>query len=238
MTLESGTWKQQLRVRLQTLWMLKMFSTMGGIALFFYAYFWVMRHPLSAVTVMPAIRLDDFVAFSPHSFFLYVSLWVYVALGSALLKNAQELAAWGAASFVMIVVGLGVFLTLPTKVPDPEIDWSLYPSLQFLKTVDVSGNACPSLHAAFAVFSAVVLHRTLTAIRSARALLILNLVWGLGIVYSTVATRQHVVLDVIAGSLLAAAGAVAYAQFIVIAEIRRARLIPDQRQLFPRRNPN
>jgi membrane-associated phospholipid phosphatase len=235
---EPGTWKHELSARLHTLWALKMFSTMAGIALFFYAYFWVMRHPLSAVTVMPATRLDDLVAFSPHSFFLYVSLWVYVALGSALLKDAQELAAWGAASFVMIVVGLGVFLALPTKVPDPAIDWSLYPSLQFLKTVDVSGNACPSLHATFAVFSAVVLHRALTAIRSTRALLIFNLVWGLGIVYSTVATRQHVVLDVIAGSLLAAAGAVAYAQFIVIAEIRRARLIPDQRQLFPRRNPN
>jgi len=238
MALEPGTWKHELRARLRTLWMLKMFSTMGGIALFFYAYFWVMRHPLSAVTVMPATRLDDLVAFSPHSFFLYVSLWAYVALSSALLKDAQELAAWGAASLVMIVVGLGIFLALPTKVPDPAIDWSRYPSLQFLKTVDVSGNACPSLHAAFAVFSAVVLHRALAAVRSTRTLLVFNLAWGLGIVYSTVATRQHVVLDVIAGSLLAAAGAVAYIQLIVIAESRRARLIPDQRQLFPSQHPN
>lgn len=238
MALEPGTWKHQLRARLHTLWMLKMFSTMGGIALFFYAYFWVMRHPLSAVTVMPATRLDDLVAFSPQSFLLYVSLWVYVALGSALLKDARELAAWGVASFVMIMVGLGVFLALPTKVPDPAIDWSLYPSLQFLKTVDVSGNACPSLHAAFAVFTAVVLHNALTANRAPRALLAFNLMWGLGIVYSTVATRQHVVLDVLAGSVLAAAGAVAYLQFIVIAETRRARLIPDQRQLLPRQHPN
>jgi hypothetical protein len=30
-----------------------MLSTAGGIAVFFYAYFWAMRHPLAEITVMP-----------------------------------------------------------------------------------------------------------------------------------------------------------------------------------------
>jgi len=207
---QPGTWKHQLTARLRTLWVLKMLVTTGGIALFFYAYFWVMRHPLSAVTVMPVTWLDDLVAFSPQSFFLYVSLWVYVALGSALLEDSGELAAWGAASVAMIFVGLSVFLVLPTKIPDPGIDWLRYPSLAFLKKVDVSGNACPSLHVAFAVFTAFALHRMLAAIRAPRVLLACNALWCLGIVYSTVATRQHVALDVIAGALLAAGASLAY----------------------------
>ena len=32
----------------------------------------------------------------------------------------------------------------------------------------------------------------------------LNMLWALGIVYSTLATRQHVLLDVLGGTLLAA----------------------------------
>ena len=210
MTLQRETWTHELRRRLRTLWALKMVVTMGGIAVFFYAYFWVMRHPLSAATVMPATWIDDLVPFSPRSFFLYASLWVYVALGSALAKDGWELAAWGTASFAMIVVGLGIFMALPTKVPDVTIDWSRYPSLQFLKAVDVSGNACPSLHAAFAVFTAVVLHGQLAAVRAPRTLLVCNALWCLGIVYSAIATRQHLALDVIAGSVLAGAASIAY----------------------------
>ena len=210
MMLEPKTWTRELKTRARNLWVLKMLATMGGIAIFFYAYFWVMRHPLSAVTVMPAIWIDGLVAFSPQSFPLYASLWVYVALGPALAKDGLELASWGAASFAMAVIGLGLFMVLPTTVPHPAIDWSQYPSLAFLKTVDVSRNACPSLHAAFAVFSAVVLQRQLTAVRAPRTLLGCNALWCLGIVYSTVATRQHVVLDVIAGAVLAGAASIVY----------------------------
>lgn len=235
---EPGTWKHDLSARLRTLWVLKMLVTTGGIAIFFYAYFRVMRDPLFAVTVMPVTWIDGLIPFWPPSFFLYASLWLYVALGSALLKDTRELAAWGAASVAMIIVGLGLFLALPTKIPDPGIDWLRYPSLAFLKKVDVTGNACPSLHAAFAVFTSVVLHGTLTAIRAPRVLLAGNVLWCLGIVYSTVATRQHVALDAVAGSLLAAAGSVVYLRFVALVKIGRHRPAPGQQQLVPRRRPD
>jgi hypothetical protein len=207
---EPVTWKHELKTRAGSLLVLKMFATMGGVAAFFYAYFWVMRHPLSSVTVMPVTWIDELVSFSPQSFPLYVSLWVYVSLGSTLAKDARELASWLGASFAIAAIGLGIFLALPTRIPESAIDWSRYPSLLFLKTTDVAGNACPSLHAAFAVFTAVVLHRQLTAIGAPRALKLCSALWCLGIVYSAVATRQHVALDVIAGSVLAGTGAIVY----------------------------
>jgi hypothetical protein len=207
---EPKAWKHRLSERLRTLWLFKMLTTMGAIAAFFYAYFWVMHHPLSAVTVMPVIWIDDLVSFQPRSLYLYATLWVYLALGTALAKDLRELVAFGAASLAMIVVGLGIFMLVPTKVPDFPIDWDRYPSLAFLKTVDVTGNACPSLHGAFAVFTAVVLHRHLTEIGAGRSLFAGNLLWCLGILYSTVATRQHVALDIIAGSILAGAAAILY----------------------------
>jgi len=204
------TWTHELGRRVRTLFVLKMLANLSGIAAFFYAYFWIMRHPLSAATVIPVTWIDDLVPFSPQSFFLYASLWVYVALGSLFTKDGRELAAWAAACFSMIIVGLGIFMALPTKVPDFAVDWSQYPSLAFLKGVDASGNALPSLHAAFAVFTAVVLHGQLTAVRAPRAVLACSVLWCLGIVYSAMATRQHLALDIIAGAVLAGAVSIAY----------------------------
>src|SRR5437660_2764041 len=209
MTLQ-GTWTHELSTRTRTLLLLKMLATLAGAAACLSAYFGVMGHPLSAATAIPVTWIDDLVPFSPQSFFLYASLWAYVALASVFTKDGQELAAWAAACFAMIVIGLGIFMALPTKVPDFAIDWSRYPSLEFLKAVDASGNALPSLHAAFAVFTAVVLHAELTSIRAPRVVLACNALWCLGIVYSTMATRQHLALDIIAGAVLAGAVSIAY----------------------------
>jgi hypothetical protein len=196
--------------RIAALFLLKMLSTTGAIALFFTAYFWVMRHPLSAMTVMPVSWVDAWIGFIPAAFPLYASLWLYIALGTALARNIGELAAYGLASLAMSAVGLAVFMLWPTKVPDFGIDWSLYPWLQFMKSMDVSGNACPSLHAAFCVFTAAVLHVQLKSLDAARWVLAGNLLWCLGILVSTVATRQHVALDAIAGAVLGGAMVVAY----------------------------
>lgn len=210
MQLEPGNWQQALKARAGTLWVFKMLSTAGGIAIFFQAYFWVMRHPWSAVTVMPVTWVDGLVGFHPQTFALYASLWVYMSLVAALAKDLRELAAFGAASLGMSVVGLGIFILLPTKVPEFAIDWSLYPSLQFLKSVDATGNACPSLHAAFSVFTVLALRAQLTAMGAPRWLLAFNVLWCLGILYSAMATRQHVALDVVAGVALGGVVSIAY----------------------------
>lgn len=205
-----GGFAGRLGRRIATLFLLKLLSTTGAVALFFTAYFWVMRHPLSAMTVMPLNWIDDGIGFIPAAFPLYASLWLYIALGTALARDVRELAAYGVAALAMSAVGLALFMLWPTKVPDFGIDWSLYPAMAFMKSVDVTGNACPSLHAAFCVFTAAVLHEQLKSLGAARWLLAGNLLWGLGILVSTVATRQHVALDAIAGAALGGATAAAY----------------------------
>src|SRR5438046_4396728 len=147
MTLQRETWTHELSRRARTLWVLKMLANLSGIAVFFYAYFWVMRQPLSAATAIPVTWIDDLVPFSPQSFFLYASLWVYVGLGSLFAKDGQELAAWITACFAMIVVGLGIFMGLQTTDHDFAIAWSQYPPLHFVQSARASGNASPSLHA-------------------------------------------------------------------------------------------
>jgi hypothetical protein len=204
------TWRRRLAARVRTLWLLKMLSTAAGVAVFFYAYFWVMRHPLTAVTVMPLTWVDELIAFQPLAFPLYAFLWVYISLGTALARDLRELVAFGVASLGMSVVGLATFMLLPTRTPDFDIDWAAHPSIQFLKSVDVAGNAFPSLHVAFCVFAAVVLHAQLASLDAARWLRAGNILIGVGILYSTLATRQHVALDAFGGILLGGVASLAY----------------------------
>jgi membrane-associated phospholipid phosphatase len=175
------------------------------MTLFFVAYFRVLHHPLFTVTVMPLTAVDRLIRFQPGALPLYLSLWFYLSLVPALLIDRRELVSYALAAAGISLIGLGIFLGWPTAVSWPDADWSPHPAFAFLQSVDASGNACPSLHVAFAVFTAVWLHRLLRQMGAGRAPAVLNGLWCLGILYSTVAIRQHVVLDVFAGAGLGAA---------------------------------
>lgn len=228
--LSAREWLEQVRRRVGTLWYVKSFGTMCWIAGFFVGYFWVLRNPIAEVTVMPLTALDRFIAFRPEALVLYVSLWVYVSLPPALVKNFRELFSFGVATIVLSVIGLGIFLAWPTAVPPFDLDLTHYPSISLLKGVDLTGNACPSLHVAFAIFSGAWMDRLLRELHSRRFLLVLNWLWCLGIVYSTLATRQHVVLDVIAGAILGA--------FIAWVHVRALHWFESTRGLAGRRDPS
>jgi len=103
------------------------------------------------------------------------------------------------------VIGLGIFLRWPTAPPAPDIDWARYPGVAFLKRIDSSGNACPSLHAAFVVFTAMWNVPALRRFGDRGTLRVLSLLWALGILYSTLATKQHVLIDLLAGCALGGA---------------------------------
>ncbi|HET6719264.1 MAG TPA: phosphatase PAP2 family protein, partial [Rhodocyclaceae bacterium] len=104
------------------------------------------------------------------------------------------------------LVGLVFFYWFPTSVPPAAVDWSMYPGFDFLKKIDTAGNACPSLHVAAAAFSGVWLHRQLGEMGAGRWVLLVNAIWGAAILYSTLATKQHVFLDLAAGLLLGLVG--------------------------------
>jgi membrane-associated phospholipid phosphatase len=197
-------WLGQAARRLHTLWVAKMLGSVLGMAAFFIGYFWLLNHRFFPITVVPFTALDGLVAFRPEAFPLYVSLWFYVLLAPALLKNSRELGSYGIAVVGLSLIGFGVFFLWPTAVPKSGIDWARHPSLSFLQEVDASGNALPSLHVAFAVFTALWLERLLREMGAGSFTRALNGLWCLGIIYSTLAIRQHVVLDALAGAVLGA----------------------------------
>jgi membrane-associated phospholipid phosphatase len=186
---------------------LKSIGTTVFIGLFFGAYFYLLKDPAYPTTVMPITLLDRLIGFQPLALPVYVSLWVYVSLPPALLATRRELYGYAMAMAGTCLAGLFVFYFWPTVVPAPDIDWAQYPDVAFLKSMDASGNACPSLHVATAVFSGIWLQYLLRRFGAPLWILIPNWVWCAGIVYSAMATRQHVAVDVLAGLLLGALAA-------------------------------
>lgn len=177
------------------------------IGLFFGAYFYVLKAPAYPTTVMPVTWLDQIISFQPWTMPLYVSLWVYVSLPPALLATRRELHRYGMAMAGTCVAGLIAFYFWPTAVPATHIDWARYPAVSFLKSVDAAGNAFPSLHVATAIFSGIWLDRLLRRFGAPLWSLLFNGTWCTGIIYSTLATRQHVAVDVLAGLVLGGAAA-------------------------------
>ena len=196
---------RELGVRLRTLWQLKLIGLTLGIGAFFVGYFRLLNHPVFPVAIMPITAFDRLIGVHPEALVLYVSLWLYVPLAFALQKHRRDLFERAGAAVVLGGIGLGIFFRWPTAVPDFGRAAAAHPWLSFLKTVDASGNACPSLHVAFAVFAAISLGRVLSEVRAHRFVHFGNWLWCAGIVYSTLATRQHVALDVLAGLALGAA---------------------------------
>ena len=197
---------------------LKSIGTTLFISLFFGAYFYLLKDPAYPTTVMPITSLDRLIGFQPLALPMYLSLWVYVSLPPALLATRRELYGYGLAMTGTCLAGLIVFYFWPTVVPAADIDWTQYPGVNFLKSMDASGNACPSLHVATAGFSGIWLHHLLRRFGAPPWLLIFNWGWCIGIVYSALATRQHVAVDVLAG--LALGGLAAYVSLRYRAEKR------------------
>jgi membrane-associated phospholipid phosphatase len=195
-------WYRQAAAAISRHMYLKSIGTMLFISLFFGAYFYLLKVPSYPPTEMPITLLDRLIGFQPLALPMYISLWVYVSLPPTLLATRRELYGYGMSMAATCLAGLIVFYFWPTAVPAANIDWAQYPGVDFLKSLDASGNACPSLHVTAAVFSGIWLHHLLRRFGAPLWILIFNGVWCIGIVYSTLATRQHVAVDVLAGLVL------------------------------------
>lgn len=195
----AASWYRLMAGRITVLTPIKALGTTAFMALFFLAYFAVLRNPLDAPAIMPLTVLDTWIAFTPKAYAIYVSLWVYVSLPAAFFGNLRALLRFAAWIAGLCLFCLGIFWIFPTAVPAFEIDWSAHPELAALKGLDATGNACPSLHVATAVFAAFWLDRFFRLFGAPASLRWLSAAQCLLIVWSTVAIRQHVVLDAFAG---------------------------------------
>jgi membrane-associated phospholipid phosphatase len=191
-----STWYARGAQRLMHLWFFK------AAGIFFYCYFEVLHSPIGAVTLMPLTAVDNWIAFWPPAFYLYASLWVYTALVPALQPSLVRLVAYGCGIGSLCLTGLVIFTFFPTAVPYEFSSWFTDPSMSLLRSLDLAGNACPSLHVATAIFTAMAMRKLLHDLGGPPWVQRANWFWCALIVYSTMAIKQHVLWDVLAGMVL------------------------------------
>ena len=195
-------WAADIGLRMRRMFALKLVGITAFTWLFFVAYFYLLQHPVHPVTVMPLTALDRLIPFQPQALFVYVTLWLYVGTAPGLQLRFTELVVYGLWVGALCLTGLACFYFWPTQVPALTTDVSGLPGFSMLKGVDAAGNACPSMHVAVAIFTAIRLDDVLRRAGAPRSLHLSNRVWFLAIAFSTLAIKQHVVLDVVAGALL------------------------------------
>ena len=198
----------------------------------YYANQYVSLRPLLP---MPATWLDRAVPFQPGATWWYVSWYLMLFVSPALLATRAQLRQYAVGIGINGLVANLIFLLAPTGVSRPvlaaDFDW-IY---RTVVTFDRPVNACPSLHAALAVFTTLWFARLCSAeprlpLRRPRLWAAAMWLWTGVIFYATVATRQHVVLDLLAGSLLGVLSYVATAAGPAPAEGRddaAAQRLPD-----------
>jgi membrane-associated phospholipid phosphatase len=206
-------WFKEFRRRIMRLWFFKSTGTALFLIGFFQAYFALLRFPSSTVTIMPTAWLDDAIAFWPPAFYIYASLWLYTALVPALQPSFKALVAYGLGIGSVCLTGLSFFYFFPTMVPFKAVEMSTEGSMAILRKIDLSGNACPSLHVATAIFTAMCMHQLLLTMRTPTWMRLGNWVWCALIVYSTMGIKQHVMWDVIAGIALGAVFGLIYPKY-------------------------
>jgi hypothetical protein len=195
-------WVAELALRMRRHLWLKLLGTTVWIWLFFLGYFHLLRHATYPVTVMPVTPLDSIIPVSPIALAPYLTLWFYVGIAPGLQRTFRALLAYGLWAGLLCAVGLALFYRWPTQVPAFVFDRAGLPGFALLQGIDAPGNACPSMHVAFAMFSAIWIDVLLRECRVPSSLRYVNWLWFAAITYSTVAIRQHVVVDALAGALL------------------------------------
>lgn len=174
---------------------------------------------------VPEIGLDRLIPLQPAWSVVYGSLFL-AALLPVFVLHQQELIRRTILAFLMVwLVSFAIFIAYPTESSRPAkvvgegfLAWTL----RVIYDSDIRYNCFPSLHVAQCFVAALACSRVHRGVGVAAC------VWALLVAVSTLFTKQHYVLDALAGVFLAF---VAY--FAVLRDYPRADVPQRERDLAP-----
>lgn len=186
-------------------------------------YFLLQRVGVRPVREAWITPVDLRIAFEPDWIWAYASLALLVPLAPLLTADRDGLARYARGLAVLCATSFAIFLLFPVVGPRPTVvpTDGLY---AWIVAVDRPLNSLPSLHAGLTTYSLLHVGRVLRDALSRPArlgLVALGVAWGAAIIYSTLATKQHWVVDLPGGIALAVA-----AHALAWRSASRARLRP------------
>jgi membrane-associated phospholipid phosphatase len=191
-------------------------------------YFVIGQMTTGRVHYTPYLPLDHSMGLWPAWMLVYGSLYVCGFVLPLLVVRGRELFHQSLKAYLFVMLlSYGIFFIWPTAAPRDDAtrvhDFATW-TLRLFYDIDQPNGCFPSLHVAYsfvAAFACFRMHRGVGVVACA---------WAVLIGISTVYTKQHYVVDALAG---AGAGAVAY--FIFLRDRPRDAGLEIDRRLAPRR---
>ncbi len=144
---------------------------------------------------------DRLIPFADKATWLYLSIYLLMPIGPYLMNSRQQILRY--AIGIVFIGGIAdlIFFFWPTVCPRPEIGGATA-VYRTLTAIDNPYHAFPSLHAAFAVYSALCVGQVLRELGAPA--IWRTAIWfrALGILIATLLTKQHVIADLAAGAVL------------------------------------
>lgn len=184
---------------LKSEWRLKVALTVIINAVFWAGYGTLGRHAIFPIHEVPKLWLDRAIPFQPEPWsWVYLSHFIFTGGVPWLLPTRDLIRRYTVCVAVMALTSFSVFFFWPTHVSrTADIGDGL--AMGLIANYDVPLNAFPSLHAAFLVAMGALALRVFAV---PRTVIVVCAIWVVAILYSTIATRQHYSLDLLAGGML------------------------------------
>jgi membrane-associated phospholipid phosphatase len=195
---------RSIACRLKSEWGLKLLLLFVLNLWVYLPYLFLERHHFFSATTMPLSVMDRRIPFWAETVWIYLSIHCLMPIGPFLINQRQQLIRYAAGIVLIGLVADVVFIFWPTTCPRPDATGTnaIY---RHLVSIDNSFHAFPSLHAAFAIYSARVAVMVVREINGSPFLKVILWLWAFLILLATLTTKQHVIVDIIAGSTIGAA---------------------------------
>lgn len=154
-------------------------------------------------TSLPITAIEQAIPFVPLTVWIYVSEYWAIVLLYAMAKDDTNANRFVYAYTSLQVVSFVIFMLWPTTYPraefplPPEVDAATRSVLTFLRQIDTPANCCPSLHVG-SIYLASFLF-----LGERRRIFPLVFAGATAIALSTLTTKQHYLIDVAGGILMA-----------------------------------
>lgn len=180
---------------------LKLFLLVALNVIVWTPYITLQRIHFFEPTQMPLTFVDRAIPFLPSAVWIYFSIYALMPIGPFLMNDREKIFRYARGVLGISAFAAMIFFFWPTICLRPSVATSdpLYRALVF---IDRPFHAFPSLHAAFAVYSHLCVVEVGRDLGWTKKIKLGFLSWTVLILLATLATRQHVLIDIAAGAVL------------------------------------
>lgn len=186
--------RSELRVKVATTFILSVLVNVP--------YFFTQNMTFFEVATIEPGYVDSLISFNEVFIYFYQLLYPIMLLVAWLACDRSEILNYAYGVLSMSIIANIFFIFFPNQVIRPA-DFDTTSFYAVFTSIERPLNAFPSLHAAFGLYACLCSHKLIAQLKNTRLYQFSFYVLFLLVMYSTLATRQHVFIDLIAGAMLA-----------------------------------